>query len=36
MGARQRLLEGLDDIGLILKYEDDISRYEARRPSFVT
>jgi 3-isopropylmalate/(R)-2-methylmalate dehydratase small subunit len=30
-GARQRLLEGLDDIGLILKYEDDISRYEGRR-----
>jgi 3-isopropylmalate/(R)-2-methylmalate dehydratase small subunit len=30
-GARQRLLEGLDDIGLILKYADDIARYEARR-----
>jgi 3-isopropylmalate/(R)-2-methylmalate dehydratase small subunit len=30
-GARQRLLEGLDDIGLILKYADDISRYEASR-----
>lgn len=29
-GARQRLLEGLDDIGLILKYADDIARYEAR------
>jgi 3-isopropylmalate/(R)-2-methylmalate dehydratase small subunit len=29
--ARQRLLEGLDDIGLILKYEKDISQYEARR-----
>jgi 3-isopropylmalate/(R)-2-methylmalate dehydratase small subunit len=27
-GARQRLLEGLDDIGLILKYEEDIARYE--------
>jgi 3-isopropylmalate/(R)-2-methylmalate dehydratase small subunit len=26
--ARQRLLEGLDDIGLILQYEDDIIRYE--------
>jgi 3-isopropylmalate/(R)-2-methylmalate dehydratase small subunit len=30
-GARQRLLEGLDDIGLILKYEDDIIRYEHSR-----
>ncbi len=28
-GARQRLLEGLDDIALILKYEQDITRYEA-------
>jgi 3-isopropylmalate/(R)-2-methylmalate dehydratase small subunit len=28
-GARQRLLEGLDDIALILKYERDITRYEA-------
>jgi 3-isopropylmalate/(R)-2-methylmalate dehydratase small subunit len=27
-GARQRLLEGLDDIGLILQYESDIVRYE--------
>jgi 3-isopropylmalate/(R)-2-methylmalate dehydratase small subunit len=27
-GARQRLLEGLDDIGLILKYEADIASYE--------
>jgi 3-isopropylmalate/(R)-2-methylmalate dehydratase small subunit len=26
--ARNRLLRGLDDIGLILQYEDDISRYE--------
>ena len=30
-GARQRLLEGLDDIALILKYEQDITRYEHRR-----
>jgi 3-isopropylmalate/(R)-2-methylmalate dehydratase small subunit len=30
-GARQRLLEGLDDIALILKYERDITRYEAAR-----
>jgi 3-isopropylmalate/(R)-2-methylmalate dehydratase small subunit len=28
--ARQRLLQGLDDIGLILQYGDDIARYEAR------
>lgn len=31
-GARQRLLEGLDDIGLILKYEADIARYESAHP----
>ena len=30
-GARQRLLEGLDDIGLILKYEADIANYERAR-----
>ena len=29
-GARKRLLEGLDDIGLILQYESDIERYERR------
>ena len=29
-GARQRLLQGLDDIALILKYEQDITRYEQR------
>lgn len=28
--ARQRLLDGLDDIGLILRYEEDIARYEKR------
>jgi 3-isopropylmalate dehydratase small subunit len=27
--ARQRLLAGLDDIGLILQHEDAIRRYEA-------
>ncbi len=27
--ARQRLLDGLDDIGLILRHEDAIRRYEA-------
>jgi 3-isopropylmalate/(R)-2-methylmalate dehydratase small subunit len=30
-GARQRLLQGLDDIGLILRYESDIAKYEAAR-----
>jgi len=28
--ARYRLLQGLDDIGLILQYQQDISQYEAR------
>ncbi len=30
-GLRQRLLEGLDDIGVTLRYADDIRAYEARR-----
>ncbi|MFX4291425.1 3-isopropylmalate dehydratase small subunit [Streptomyces bohaiensis] len=32
--ARWRLLEGLDDISLTLRQEDDIAAYEAGRPSF--
>ncbi|PLW72287.1 3-isopropylmalate dehydratase small subunit [Streptomyces sp. SCUT-3] len=32
--VRWRLLEGLDDISLTLKNEDDIAAYEANRPSF--
>ncbi|MET1134322.1 MAG: 3-isopropylmalate dehydratase small subunit [Aeromicrobium sp.] len=32
--TRWRLLEGLDDIGITLGHADDISAYEARRPSF--
>lgn len=32
--ARHRLLEGLDDIGLTLRDEEAITRYEANRPSF--
>jgi 3-isopropylmalate/(R)-2-methylmalate dehydratase small subunit len=32
--TRWRLLEGLDDIGLTLKHESDITAYEATRPSF--
>jgi 3-isopropylmalate/(R)-2-methylmalate dehydratase small subunit len=32
--TRWRLLEGLDDIGLTLSHEDDISAFEASRPSW--
>ena len=32
--TRWRLLEGLDDIGITLGYDDAISAYEARRPSW--
>jgi len=32
--TRQRLLEGLDDIGSTLRHDDDIAAYEASRPSF--
>jgi 3-isopropylmalate/(R)-2-methylmalate dehydratase small subunit len=32
--TRWRLLEGLDDIGLTLRYADEIAAYEATRPSF--
>jgi 3-isopropylmalate/(R)-2-methylmalate dehydratase small subunit len=31
---RYRLLEGLDDIGLTLRYTDEITDYEAHRPSY--
>jgi 3-isopropylmalate/(R)-2-methylmalate dehydratase small subunit len=31
--SRHRLLNGLDDIGLVLQYEADITAYEARSPS---
>ncbi len=33
--TRWRLLEGLDDIGLTLRHADDITRFEARRPTFL-
>ncbi len=33
--VRWRLLEGLDDIGITLKNEADITAYEARRPGFL-
>jgi 3-isopropylmalate/(R)-2-methylmalate dehydratase small subunit len=32
--SRWRLLNGLDDISITLRNEDDIAAYEARRPSF--
>ena len=32
--TRWRLLRGLDDIGITLGHEQDISAFEARRPSF--
>ena len=32
--SRWRLMEGLDDIGLTLRHEDDITAYEQRRPAF--
>jgi 3-isopropylmalate/(R)-2-methylmalate dehydratase small subunit len=32
--SRTRLLEGLDDIGLTLRYEAEIAAYESRRPPF--
>jgi 3-isopropylmalate/(R)-2-methylmalate dehydratase small subunit len=33
--TRARLLNGWDDIGLTLRYEDDIEAYEATRPSWL-
>ncbi len=32
--TRWRLMEGLDDIGLTLRHQDDITAYEGRRPSW--
>jgi 3-isopropylmalate/(R)-2-methylmalate dehydratase small subunit len=32
--TRWRLLEGLDDIGLTLRHDDDIATFEETRPSF--
>ena len=32
--TRWRLLEGLDDIGITLSHEDDISAFESRRPAW--
>jgi 3-isopropylmalate/(R)-2-methylmalate dehydratase small subunit len=33
--TRNRLLNGWDDIGLSLRFEDDIETYERRRPAFL-
>ena len=33
--VRERLLNGLDDIGMTLKREDEISAFEARRPRWL-
>jgi 3-isopropylmalate/(R)-2-methylmalate dehydratase small subunit len=33
--TRERLLNGWDDIGLTLRYADDIDAYERRRPDFM-
>ena len=33
--TQQRLLEGLDDIGLTMRHADDISAYEPGRPSWL-
>jgi 3-isopropylmalate/(R)-2-methylmalate dehydratase small subunit len=33
--TRERLLNGWDDIGLSLRYEDDITRYETQRPGWL-
>ena len=33
--TQYRLLNGLDDIGLTLQYQDEIGEFEARRPSYL-
>ncbi len=33
--TRWRLMEGLDDIGLTLRHEADVTAYEARRPAWL-
>ncbi|GAA1284177.1 3-isopropylmalate dehydratase small subunit [Brachybacterium alimentarium] len=33
--TRWRLMEGLDDIGLTLRYEQDITDFEAKRPAWM-
>ena len=33
--TQQRFLEGLDDIGITLRYADDITSFEANRPEWL-
>ena len=33
--VRWRLMEGLDDIGITLRHEADITAFEAKRPSWL-
>ncbi len=33
--TRARLVNGWDDIGLTLRYQDDIERYESARPAWL-
>jgi 3-isopropylmalate/(R)-2-methylmalate dehydratase small subunit len=33
--TRWRLLEGLDDVGITLSHEEDVTAYESRRPSWM-
>jgi 3-isopropylmalate/(R)-2-methylmalate dehydratase small subunit len=33
--TRERYLEGLDDIGISLRHEDDITGFEATRPAWM-
>jgi 3-isopropylmalate/(R)-2-methylmalate dehydratase small subunit len=33
--TRWRLMEGLDDVGLTLRHEADITQFEANRPSWL-
>jgi 3-isopropylmalate/(R)-2-methylmalate dehydratase small subunit len=33
--TQHRLLEGLDDVGLTLRHEEDITAFEARRPTWL-
>jgi 3-isopropylmalate/(R)-2-methylmalate dehydratase small subunit len=34
--VKERLVHGLDDIGITLKHESDIASFEKRRPAFLS
>ena len=34
--VRRRFLEGLDDIGITMQHDDEITTYESRRPAWLT